>query len=74
MEVRHGGWLERQREEGPQRYNPNTAGWVQVEERWTLGELLSRPEHATPGVPVFFLVVWGSEFAGRLLRDELPML
>ena len=74
VEVLHGGWPEGHREEGPQRYGPNAAGWVRVEERWTLGELLSRPEHVTPGVPVFFVVVGGSDFAGRLLRDELPML
>ena len=68
-----GGWPEVS-EEGPQRYGPRAAGWVRVQEGWTLRDALDRPDHVVPGVPVFFVLADGSDFKERFLDGDLPLL
>ncbi|KAI7844146.1 hypothetical protein COHA_002281 [Chlorella ohadii] len=68
-----GSWPEVQ-EEGPRRYGPNAAGWVRVDERWTLREALSRPDHVVPGVPAFFVLAKGTQFRDAFLEGDMPLL
>lgn len=61
-------------EEGPRRYGPNTAGWVRVQEGWSLADVLARPDHIIPGVPAFFVLAKGTDFRQRFLEGDLPLL
>lgn len=36
----------------------------------TLGEILARPDYVVPGIPVFFVVSKGSQFADRFLSED----
>lgn len=61
-------------EEGPSRYGPNAAGWVRVDERWTLAECLGRPDHVVPGIPVFFVLARRSPMRQQFLENDVPLL
>lgn len=71
-EALHGGWP-RVAEEGPERYGPRAAGWVRVDEGWTLGEMLAREDHVAPGIPVMFVLAKGTPFRVRFLEGEVPL-
>ena len=73
VQVFFGGWPEVQ-EEGPRRYGPEAAGWVQVHEGWTLRDVLARPDHTMPGVPAFFVLAKGSDFRRQFLEGDVPLL
>lgn len=68
-----GSWPEVE-EEGPQRYGPNAAAWVRVQEGWTLRDALSRPDHVIPGIPAFFVLAKGTDFRQRFLDGDMPLL
>lgn len=72
-QVYYGGWPE-VADEGPQRYGPKAAGWVRVQESWTLRDALARPDHVVPGVPAFFVLAGGTPFRERFLEGDLPLL
>ncbi|KAI3438195.1 hypothetical protein D9Q98_000632 [Chlorella vulgaris] len=72
-EVYFGGWPE-VHEAGPQRYGPNAAGWVRVEEQWTLRDILDRPDHIIPGIPALFVLAKGTDFRQQFLSGDLPLL
>lgn len=36
----------------------------------TLGEILSHADYVVPGIPVFFVVSKGSQFAERFLSED----
>lgn len=61
-------------EEGPSRYGPKAAGWVKVDEKWTLADALAREDHVVPGIPVFFVLSKGSDFRQRFLDNDMPLL
>jgi len=42
---------------------------VLVDESLTLGEVMAREEHVTPGVPTFWVVSRGSTYAERFLSQ-----
>lgn len=73
LQVLHGGWPD-VREEGPLRYGPNAAAWVRVNEGWTLGEALQRPDHVVPGIPAFFVLAKDSPVREQFLDNDLPLL
>ena len=72
IEAMHGGWP-RVIEEGPERYGPTAAQWVRVDEKWTLGDLLSREDHVAPGIPVMFVLAKNTPFKERFLDGDVPM-
>ena len=74
VQVMFGGWPEHVKNQGPSRYGPRAAHWIAIAETDSLAELLSRPDYVVPGVPVFFVVVKGSDFETRFLADEIPLL
>lgn len=61
-------------EEEPQRYGKNAARWVRADEHLSLREVLSRPDHVIPGIPVFFLVARGTVFRERFLTEEMKRM
>ena len=71
-EALHGGWP-RVVEEGPSRYGPTAAKWIRVNEEWSLGELLSQPDHVAPGIPVMFVLAKGTPFKQQFLEGEVPL-
>lgn len=71
-QVYFGGWPD-VHEEGPQRYGPNAAGWVRVQEGWTLRDALARPDHIIPGIPAFFVLAKGTDFRQRFLEGDIPL-
>lgn len=73
MQAFFGSWPEVQ-EEGPRRYGPKAAGWVRVDEGWTLRDALSRPDHVVPGVPAFFVLAKGTNFRDAFLEGDMPLL
>ena len=70
----YGGWPEGAQDEGPSRYGPRAAQWTPVEEGDSLKDILGRPDYIVPGIPVFFVLVKGSDFQSRFLADEVPLL
>ena len=73
LKVLHGGWPEVE-EQGPARYGAKAAGWVRVNEKWTLADALGRPDHVVPGIPVFFVLAKGSPFRQQFLDNDVPLL
>lgn len=55
-DVLHRGWPEGLRASPPQRHGPKAARAVRVDERLTLGEVLSREDFVVPGIPAFFVL------------------
>ena len=55
-DVLHKGWPEGLKASAPQRHGPKAARAVRVDERWTLGEVLSREDFVVPGIPAFFVL------------------
>ena len=72
VEALHGGWP-KVVEEGPSRYGDKAAQWVRVHEGWTLGEVLGRPDHITPGIPAMFVLATGTPFKQRFLAGDVPL-
>lgn len=56
VDVFHRGWPEGLKAVPPQRHGPRAAKAVKVDERKTLGEILSRGDFVVPGIPAFFVV------------------
>lgn len=72
LDAMNGTWPEGVAEdEGPRRYGKGAAQWVRAPEGNTLKEILQRPDHVVPGIPVFFLVARGTAFKDRFLEGEL---
>eukprot|EP00892_Ulva_mutabilis_P003530 jgi/Ulvmu1/1549/UM110_0012.1 len=59
-------------ESGCQKYGPKTSAMVPVPEDITFAELLTRPDHVMPGVPVLFVVPHGTAFYDRFLKSFDP--
>ena len=55
-DVLHRGWPEGLKASPPQRHGPKAAKAIEVDERWTLGEVLSREDFVVPGIPAFFVL------------------
>lgn len=55
-----------------QKYGPRTSAMVPVAEEWTFAELLARPDHVMPGIPVLFVVAAGTAFHDRFLKSFDP--
>lgn len=55
-----------------QKYGPRTSAMVAVEEEWTFAQLLARPDHVMPGIPVLFVVAHGTAFHDRFLQSFDP--
>ncbi|GFH20093.1 structural maintenance of chromosomes protein, partial [Haematococcus lacustris] len=49
-------------------YGANASKWVVCRESWTVRELLSRPDHVVPGVPLLFALAKGSAYRQRFLE------
>lgn len=69
-----GRWPERLDESGggggPRRYGPGAAEWVAVREGDSLREVLLAPGHVVPGIPLFWCVARGSDYAARFLAGR----
>jgi hypothetical protein len=48
-----------------QKVGPKVSAMVEVDENWTLGELLQREDYVMPTVPVLFVVAKGGAFFKR---------
>lgn len=55
-----------------QKYGPRASAMVPVEEQWTFAELLARPDHVMPGIPVLFVAAHGTDFHDRFLKTFDP--
>ena len=56
-DVLHKGWPEGLLKAAPpKRHGPKAAKAVKVDERWTLGEVLSKGDFVVPGIPAFFVL------------------
>ncbi len=53
---------------GPKRYGADAARWEKVDENMSLREVLTRPGHVIPGVPLFWVVAKGTEYRRRFLE------
>ena len=73
-QVLYGSFPEGVQDEGPKRYGAQGAHWIEVNENDLLADVLARSDYVVPGIPVFFVVVKGSDFQARLLSDEIPLL
>ncbi|KAI8468871.1 MAG: hypothetical protein J3K34DRAFT_454284 [Monoraphidium minutum] len=54
---------------GPSRYGPRAAQWERVDEGSSLREVLTRPGHVVPGVPLFWVLAKGTDFRQRFLEN-----
>ncbi|KAL6747191.1 hypothetical protein V8C86DRAFT_2916866 [Haematococcus lacustris] len=66
--LKTGSWPEDAEASGPNRYGANASKWVVCRESWTVRELLSRPDHVVPGVPLLFALAKGSAYRQRFLE------
>lgn len=57
-------------ERGPKRFGPAAAKWVRVTEAKSLRQVLTEAGHVVAGVPLFFVVAGGSEYAARFLAER----
>lgn len=73
IEALFGGWPSVV-DEGPNRYGQKQASWVRVNERHTLGSVISKDDHVIPGVPVFFILAKSTPFKESFLRGDIPLL
>lgn len=55
---------------GPRRYGPGAAKWAPVREGESLREVLLAEDHVVPGIPLFWVVAEGSEYAARFLTER----
>jgi tetratricopeptide (TPR) repeat protein len=70
VEALFGGWPSVSNE-GPNRLE---AGWVKVNPKNTLGEVLSKTDYVVPGIPVFFVLAKSTPFRDNFLKGEIPLL
>jgi len=75
IEALFGGWPSII-DEGPSRYGPEGATWIKIDESDSLGEILGKPDHVIPGVPVFFILSKDTprDFRENFLNGEVPLL
>jgi tetratricopeptide (TPR) repeat protein len=73
IEALFGGWPSVV-DEGPERYGSQGATWVRVNEKHSLGEVISREDHVIPGVPVFFILAKTTPFRESFLAGDIPLL
>lgn len=72
-EALYGGWPS-VGDNGPQRYGAQASEFVKVDEKLTLGDILSRRDFVVPGVPVFFVLAMDTPFKQQFINAEIPLL
>lgn len=74
MQALHGNWPELQQHAGsggPQRYGQQASHWVLVDPKQSLREVLLRPDHLVPGVPLFWVLARDTDYQQRFLAEDL---
>lgn len=71
VQAMHGQWPELPADAGPRRYGPGASHWVAVDEAASLRQVLLAPDHVVPGVPLFWVVAKGTDYARRFVAEEL---
>ncbi|KAF5838388.1 hypothetical protein DUNSADRAFT_2924 [Dunaliella salina] len=69
--LRYGTWPADFDDATPKRYGPGAPQWVEVNEQWTLQDLLSRPDYIVPGAPLLWVVARGSDYHKRFRAQAI---